>query len=329
VLGPAPAQGQYSAISDLGDLRQALRFVGTDYADGYLQPVTDAFGANLNAGLFRSADVGGGGLPGLPVDIYLGVSVSGVPTGSLAQTFRPPASETLPSGIRVDFTGGPVPTAFGTTDTPSDASLTVTDRDGNQRDQFAAPPGVASLPIAPLLVPQLGIGSVAGTSLQVRYFPQSTLSASGASYGQVGLLGVAVRHDLDQWSPVPLPLDLAIQGAWNRFTLANEVPNEGFRDLVRASGWALNVQASKGIPVVPVVVYGGLQYERFGAEYDYTYDPPNANLSDPLTVTVEQTAGNRLRALAGVSVDLALVRLNVDYALSTHDVLTAGIGVRL
>ena len=329
VLGSVPAQGQYSDIRDLGDLRQTLRFIGTEYADGYLQPVTDAFGANLNAGLFRTAEVGSGGLSGLPVDIYLGVSVSGVPTGSLGKTFTPPGSEPLPSGGRIEFTGEDVPTAFGDTETPSDATLTVFDQNGDQVDQFAAPPGVANLPIAPLVVPQLGIGTFAGTDLQVRYFPQSTLSASGGSYGQVGLLGVAVRHDLDQWSPVPLPLDLAIQGSWNRLVLANDVPNEGFQDLVRVSGWSVNLQASKGLPVVPVVVYGGLQYERFQGEYDYTYDPPGANLSEPLSVTVEQTAANRVRALAGFSVDLALARLNVDYALSEHNVLTAGLGVRL
>lgn len=324
-----PAHGQYSEIRDLGDLRQTLRFIGTEYADGYLQPVTDAFGANLNAGLFRTADVGSGGISGLPVDLYLGVSISGVPTGSLGKTFTPPASEFLPSGGRIEFTGETAPTAFGDTDTPSDASLTVFDQDGNQVDRFAAPPGVANLPIAPLIVPQLGIGTVAGTDLQVRYFPQSTLSASGGSYGQVGLFGVAVRHDLAQWSPVTLPFDLAIQGSWNRLTLANEAPNGSFQDLIQVSGWSVNLQASKGLPVVPVVVYGGLQYEQFQGEYDYTYDPPGANLPEPLTVTVEQTAANRVRALAGLSVDLALARLNIDYALSRNNVVTAGLGVQL
>lgn len=330
LLAPSTAHGQYGEVSDLGDLRQTLRFIGAEYADGYLQPVSDAFGANLNAGLFRTADVGqGGSIPGLPVTVYLGVSVSGVPTASLPKTFTPPASETLPSGVRIDFTGNDPPTAFGDTQTPSDASLTVTDPDGNQLDRFAAPPGLADLPIAPLVVPQLGIGSVAGTDLQIRYFPTSTLSASGGSYGRVGLFGVAVRHDLDQWSPRDLPLEIAVQGAWNRFVLANETPADGVQDLVRASGWALNLQASRAVPVVPVVVYGGLQYERFQVEYDYSYNPPGANLPDPIGVTVEQTASNRVRALAGVSIDLALVRLNVDYALSQHNVLTAGLGVRL
>jgi hypothetical protein len=329
-LAPLPAHGQYSEVKDLGDLRQALRFVGADYADGYLQPITDAFGANLNAGLFRTANVGAGGrLPGVPINVYLGVSVSGVPTGSLSDTFAPPASETLPSGIRIDFAGSDPPTAFGDTQTPSDASLTVTDQEGNQLDRFAAPPGLADLSIAPLIVPQLGIGTLAGTDLQVRYFPRSTLSAGGGSYGQVGLFGVALRHDLDQWSPTALPVDIAVQAAWTRFVLANEAPDDGVQDLVRASGWAFNLQASKAIPVVPVAVYGGLQYERFGVEYDYSYDPPGANLPEPVAVTVDQTAANRFRAVAGLSVDIALVRLNVDYALSQNNVVTAGLGVRL
>jgi len=161
--------------------------------------------------------------------------------------------------------------------------------------------------------------------LQVRYFPQSTLSASGGSYGQVGLLGVAVRHDLDQWSPVPLPLDLAIQGAWNRFTLANEASDGGFQELVQASGWTVNLQASKGIPAVPVVVYGGLQYEQFGVDVDYTFRS-NAGTSE---VQLDQDAANNVRALAGVSVTLAIFQLNVDYALSANNTVSAGLGVAL
>ena len=54
VLIAPPSQAQ--TTDELGD---ALSSIGQQYADNYTQPVTDALGANLNAGLFRTAEVGG------------------------------------------------------------------------------------------------------------------------------------------------------------------------------------------------------------------------------------------------------------------------------
>lgn len=330
LLIPSPVQAQ-QGIDDLSDLREALRVVSKGYADNYVQPVTDAFGANVNGGLFRTADVGAGFLPLLPFDIYLGVSVSGTLTSSMKKRFTF-ETETFTSDGR-DFTvsidgNNQVPTAFGQTE-PTGADLVVVDEQtGLEVARAKAPQGLVDTPIAPLPVPQLGIGAVAGTDVQVRYFPTATLSAGGGSYGEVGLFGLAVRHDLDQWVPAPLPFNVAVQGAWNQFSLKNDFRGES-QEVLDASGWALNLQASRGVPVLPIVLYGGVQYEKFNVDYSYTLDLEQSDVP-PVDLRLDQTAANQFRALAGFSLTLAVLRFNVDYAIgSNQNVVTTGLGVRL
>lgn len=319
---------------DLSDLGKALQDLSEGYADNYVQPVTDAFGGGMGAGLFRSADVGNSLIPGLPVNVYLGVSVSGTLTSSMKTEFTPfgNGTETFTAkrnGQKRKFTAeynngsGQVPTVLGETDPPGGMIVIKDKQTGNTVASNPAPQGLLDTPLAPIVVPQLGIGSFAGTDLQVRYFPKTELSSSGGSYGKVGLFGIAVRHDLDQWIPGPFPLNLAVQGAWNQFSLESEFENSGTKEVLDASGWALNLQASKGVPVIPLQFYGGVQYEKFNADYNYTLP----NVGD---ITLSQTAESSVRGLAGFTLTFAVVRFNVDYAITNGpNVVTTGLGVRL
>jgi hypothetical protein len=341
LLVPSTTQAQVpsnqNSLDGFGDLRAALQSATGAYADRYVQPLTDTFGANMNGGLFRTADVGNGFIPGLPFNVYLGVSVSGTFSSSLNKSF------TLEEGIPVDtrlpqtsaeiVLNGEARTVAGKT-TPPDATLELVFRQNGQvrrREQLGqALQGLLDedVPVLPLPVPQLGLGSVAGTDVQVRYFPKTEICYGGGCYGEIGLFGLAVRHDIDQWIPAPLPLNLAVQGAWNQFSLANSFQG-ATEEVLDASGWALNVQASKGIPVVPIVLYGGLQYETFNVEYDYRFDLGRPDIP-PVDVSLDQTAANRVRGIAGFSLDLALIRFNVDYAVGgSNNVLTTGLGIRL
>lgn len=334
LLWAVPLQAQ----NGLDELPSALESLGEEYANGYVQPVSDAFGATVNAGLFRTADVSEGVLPGLPVDVYLGVSASGALLGSAKTSFSPPLSETITREFTEDGRDVLVETTvsvFGTENVPNvlgdtnpSQQLTISTRriaDGvleeSETRSVTVPPGLVDSDVAPLLVPQLGVGSFAGTDVLFRYLPDTDLTYAGSTFGTVGLTGLAVRHDIDQWIPAALPLSLATQVAWNQLSMSRQD-----EEIFNASGWALNVQASKGLPIAPVVVYGGLQVERFTADYSYTLVTP---AGDDLSLSFSQRASNTVRALAGVSVTLAVVRLNVDYAAANgNNVVTTGLGVR-
>lgn len=306
-------------LSHAQSLGGELSGIGQQYADGYVAPLTDALGADLNGGLFRTADVGDGLIPGLPFNVYLGVSASGalIPDSKKTFTFEEETIEQNGQTVTVSAStpDNQVPTVFGNTTPEGDLIFTS----NGQSTQQSLPPGIVDTPIAPLPVPQLGVGAVMGTDVQIRYLP----SMSYGDYGNVGLKGLAVRHDLDQYLPGPTPLSLAVQGAWNELAIESEGS-----EVLNASGWAFNVQASKSLPVAPLTFYGGLQYEKFTADYNYTFQSPLSG--GPQTeLDFTQEASNNVRALAGISLTLAILRINVDYALSQNNTLTAGVGLRL
>lgn len=310
VLSPVRAQ-------ESEDLGTALESIGQEYADNYSQPLTDALGANLNAGLFRTADFGDTGL--IPViDLYVGVAAMGAFTAGSANSFRLADEEIQTNEGRtliVQYPDRDLPAAFGTNESPGTADI-IDKQTGTKVDEVTLPGSLVNTSIAPLAVPQLGVGTVLGTDVQVRLLPEMEIS----DYGTVSLVGVAVRHRVSQYVPL-LPVDVAVQGAWQKLTLTSGSQEE----VVDASGWALNAQVSRGLPILPVTFYGGVQYEKFDVNVDYTFN----SAAGSSTLRLDQSAANRVRALAGVSVELALLRLNVDYALGTNNTVSAGVGVTL
>ncbi|PSQ74358.1 MAG: hypothetical protein BRD36_02410, partial [Bacteroidetes bacterium QH_7_64_110] len=264
-LFASPAQAQ----DDLGD---ALETVGQQYADGYTKPVTDALGANLNAGLFRTAEVGGEGV--IPViDVYVGVAGMGALTAGLEDSFRPTDDQVQTENdrtLRIEYPNTDFPTAFGENESPGRAD--VIDREtGMKVDEAPLPSSLIDTPIAPLGVPQVGVGTVLGTDAQLRYLPETNIS----SYGSVSLFGLSVRHSLSQYIPLS-PLNVAVQGTWQSLAL-------------------------------------------------YTF----ATNGETSTIAFDQDAANSVRALAGVSVTLAVIQLNVDYALGSTNTVSAGVGLAL
>ena len=309
-----PAQTHAQDADELGDV---LNNIGQNYADNYTQPITDALGGGLNAGLFKTADFGDTGL--VPViDVYVGVSAMGTFTSGSSDAFRlrNDQVETDQGTFTIEYPDKDLPTVFGDETSPGTATIS----DGNPLtpdETVELPPGLLNTSIAPLIVPQVGVGTVLGTDAQVRYLPETDIS----SYGSVSVFGLAVRHSVSQYIPL-LPVNIAVQGAWQSIGLSGTQQD----DILEASGWALNAQASKSVPVLPVTFYGGLQYESFDVDVDYTFQS-SAGTTD---ISFSQSAANNFRALAGVSVSLAVARLNVDYALgSTNNVVSAGLGITL
>lgn len=310
ILSPARAQ-------ESDDLGGALSRIGDKYADNYAQPITDALGANLNAGLFRTAEFGDTGL--IPViDLYVGAVGMGAFTAGSPESFRLANDEVQTDEGRtliIDYPERDLPTAFGASESPGTADI-IDKQTGAKVDEVTLPGSLINTSIAPLAVPHVGIGTVVGTDAQVRFLPETNIS----DYGSVSLFGLAVRHRISQYLPV-MPVDVAVQGAWQQVKVSS--PDQG--EVVDASGWALNAQVSRGIPILPVSVYGGVQYEAFDVEVDYIFE----TTAGSSTLTLDQSAANNVRALAGVSLSLVFLRLNVDYALSSNNTVSAGVGVTL
>ena len=255
------------------------------------------------------------------IDLYVGVAGMGALTSGSKTAFRL-SGEDIPTDdgtLTITYPDEDLPTVFGEETSPGQAI--ISDNDPLTPDETVdLPPGLLNTSIAPLAVPQIGAGTVLGTDAQVRFLPETSIS----DYGSVSLFGLSVRHSLSQYIPLS-PVNLAVQGTWQSLSLSGSDDSINSGEIVDASGWALNAQVSKSVPVAPITFYGGLQYEQFGVDVGYTFQT-SAGTS---TVSFEQDASNNVRALAGVSVTLAVIQLNVDYALASNNTVSAGVGITL
>lgn len=90
-----------------------------------------------------------------------------------------------------------MPTVFGETDfpntNPDGDDLVVETEDGTVAEGFEVPTGIAESPVAPLVIPRLGIGTLLGTDRQLRYFPQTKLSFAVDGSGKGAVFGLAVH----------------------------------------------------------------------------------------------------------------------------------------
>ncbi|GIV59677.1 MAG: hypothetical protein KatS3mg043_0766 [Rhodothermaceae bacterium] len=316
------------------DLRETLSRVGEAYARAYTQPFADAAGANLNTGLFHTARVGN---ERFGLNVYLGVKAFGTLIPEAGKRFDLILTDSVTLEQRIGSTTIPVdvpgtvvlqdaPTIFGETQAPE--ATIVVDHDTtfhylglvlpaafDTTMDYATIGGLVDLPALPSAVLQLGLGTVLGTDVMVRWLPQTTVS----DFGGVALYGVGVRHSLAQYVPL-LPFDLAVQAAWQRVTADDATGSR----VVELETVAANVQVSKRLGVL--TLYGGLQREESTVTIRYTLDP-SVRGRRPVPIHFTLKGINKTRGIAGLSLLLGPVTFNADAGLGHMTTFSTGLGL--
>jgi hypothetical protein len=145
------------------------------------------------------------------------------------------------------------------------------------------------LSIFPTPAIQLNVGSVAGTSVSIRYFPTINVS----EVGKVGLWGLG-------------DIGTVFKNKSNMF----------------------GIYASKTFGmIVSFEPYVGLTYETSRTEMRYTYyfDTPIGSQSQSIEVDLD--GENSVGLTVGAQLNLPVVSLNVDYKIAKIKTLTAGINL--
>jgi len=212
--------------------------------EGYMQPLADAFGANLNSGWYHSAYIA---KPGF--QLYIGVSAMAAPIPAQNKTFM-----ATTEGFFTPQQTAKVPTVFGSTEP------TEVEGDGGTGYLF---PGGLDLKNLPMAVPHLTIGSLLGTSASLRWAAYDL----GEDVGKVELLGWGLNHSLDQYLPVD-PFHMALGFYMQQFAMG---------DIVDANGWLANLQASYQLSFI--TLYGGVGYENSTLDINYTYEEDNSEIA--------------------------------------------------
>lgn len=298
------------------NLTSTLAQVGSEYGKAYVAPAVDAFGMDMNSGFFHGASMSG--LLPLGLHLYVGVQVGTALIQSSDKSFNASYADTLYDPILgkqpATFTVTNAPTIYGGSD-KGKAVITPTNP-LYPTDSLSTIGGLINASIVPLPIPQVGIGSLFGTDVMVRYLPQIKLS----DYGKVQLFGVAVRHSISQYIPL-VPIDIAVQVGFQSLS----VTDSSGGDLMKASTFAANLEVSKTF--LMLTLYGGLQMESSSVDVKYTYNP--GQNFQPVNVSFSLKGKNKFRALAGLSFSLGPVLINGDYSIGSMSAVTLGLGIAI
>lgn len=273
----SPAAGQ-SVQDILG------RYTGAN-ADGFLQPLADVLGASLGSGWARSADI----QPGLHIKVS--AVLAGAPISDDNRTFM---------GTTEDFTSPEttteVPTIFGSTETVAVSGP------GGTVYRF---PGGIDASLMGTIVPQLTVGSYAGTEAMIRW----AAADIDDEFGKLSLIGLGARHDLDQYL-INSPVDLALGVYWQSLKLG---------DVLKVNTFSAMAHASRAMSFV--TVFGALGYETSSTDITYTQEGEDEDID------ISLDGGNSIRATAGLSLDLFVAELFADYTLASQSTFTLGLGL--
>ena len=186
------------AFGQTNELGDRLSQVGEQYARAYLAPFTEAFGADMNSGFFHTASLGKR-VQGL--NIYLGFKASGTYIRESDKVFSMEFQGEIPQTI--DFGDQQIeilikgvgeatnaPTIVGSDTAPmvkfAISADTLINYNGlplpfsTQADtSFETIGGLGEIPILPSAVPQIGLGTLMGTDLMIRWLPEISISDYG------------------------------------------------------------------------------------------------------------------------------------------------------
>ncbi|MGD1049068.1 MAG: DUF6588 family protein [Candidatus Krumholzibacteriaceae bacterium] len=271
-------------------------------ATGYLQPLANAFGADLNTGIFRSASI-----PNMRPTVRLEIEVMSVLFGDADRTFRAVTEQGFSPMQHVD-----APTIVG-----SEKAVLV---EGQGGTEYAFPGGF-NLHSFALAAPQLRIGGIFSTEAIIRYF---SLKVSGEGkdskdLGDIGLFGLGLKHSISQHLPGMLPVDLSAGFFWQRFNLGK---NKEGGHLMTSDAFSIGVQASKKLPMF-FTPYVGLSYDTH--KMDLSYDSQTGDTTKTVDVSFEGTSTMHLTL--GLIFNAPVVNLFAEYDIASQKSFSFGLGL--
>ncbi len=218
------------------DLEKIIRQQNAENVKGYVQPIADLFGANMNAGFIRNARIPETGF-NLRLD-FIGM-VGLVSSEQETYMAQDPWGGKFRTATVFGKKGGMSPNPLAPTDTTQ---------------AYRGSDGLFSTSIFPFAAPQLTIGHIYGTEAVIRYVPIPEINA----LPKITLFGIGVRHSVSQYLEA-IPVDLAAGFMYNSFTLG---------DIITVKGYAFTLQGSKELAIL--VLYGGVQFEKSTLTLTYT-----------------------------------------------------------
>jgi hypothetical protein len=221
------------------DLENVLKQYDATTVEGYVKPLADVFGANMNGGLYNSASIS----EGFSFSLELIGMASAVSDDQKTYTVNLPAG--YPSAT------AKMPTIFGGTSAPiaGPGGLSTGGSAGIFDASFFPNPMVQAR------------GGIYGTEAILRFVP---IPAVGNALPKTTLFGIGLRHSVSRYLP-DIPLDIAGGFFYSKVTSG---------DIIDFSGLSIGAQAGKSFSVARL--YGGLAWEQSTMHLQYTQSAGSA-----------------------------------------------------
>jgi len=254
---------------------------------GYIKPMADLFGANMNAGMFHSAEISKAGF-----QLSFEIVGMGAMVGDNQKTY----TVSSPAGFN--------PSTFQTATIFGGKGGGVTD--AGTGFTYRGSDGYINTTIFPLAAPQITIGDIFGTRAIVRFLPAP---AFGDQYPKSSLWGIGVQHSISQYISA-IPFHVAAHVFYNKYSAG---------DLINCSGTSIGLDASKKFSVLSL--YGGIAWEKSSMEVKYT---PVSTQVLPVDITMD--GANSFRATIGLGLHFGFFSIFGDANFGTITNFSAGIG---
>lgn len=197
--------------------------------------------------------------------------------------------------------------------------------------------GTALLPVP---MAQAGVGLFRSTDLKVRWIPPVQTDDF-----DFDLLGLALRHDIQQWLPpsLRLPIDASVLVGWTHLSARGDLSRargglDGAHQIASYSITATTYQllASKDVSIF--TVFGGAGFDANHANLSMTGEyiiegttrvngqsvPATGVLVDPLDLDINDGG---FRSSLGIRVKLLTMTAHVEYAFQSYNTVTMGVGI--
>ena len=325
------------------DVEGTIESLPEDPLKKFIQPLTNAVGANLNTGWINLAPenkikgldirfglVGAGAFIDSDeqvfqlIDIFFPLSESSAT--SVAQSIT--SNTALQNEIKNGLMSGDIdlkneitsPTVFGSEDdflvirypeqqvTVQGQTFTVPEQTINLEDVR----GVLNDPgIFPTVVPQLSIGTFYGTQATIRWLPNIKINEE---VGELAYFGFGIQHNPAALLNAQLPVDLSL----SFFTQTLEI-GTGILD-VTTTAFGLNASKTFGTFAASVTPYAGFLIEKSNMDISYDYEPSPGNT---FPISIELEGDNKSRFVLGLGLNLFGVNIFTDYNFSDTNTFNA------
>jgi hypothetical protein len=338
------------------DLQQQLTKVGAAAAKGYITPILNGWGNDLNSGIYYSADLH----DVLGFDVGVKVAMSKLTDADKTYNLTIPSMSvdpttigintvsvngvnvTIPAGSKLTLTSGvnypssiTANTAVGPKDNTilktiggSSAVISSTNTLINgktitlpsQPTQILVLPGgfdISALGV-PLPMPQFDLGLPFGLEFMLRYIP----TISSGDVGKFNYMGFGLRYSIDQWIPL-CPVDIAVHFMTQKMTFKSTTDKEIFS----GTGNAYGVEVSKRFFIL--TLYGGFQLENSTLTLD-DFQGYSSDFSQTVTIPGFEVKGsNKSRFTVGARLLLLFINVHAEYSIATNPVIAVGAGITL